>query len=300
MKILVLFDALLEKDAKKFFNKAKKQVSSELFSLVQLKNGKIEADFGDKIREASHFIAFTNDFTEIFIFILGFAAGRSAFCAYFTDKTDNIPALISENAKLFNKIDDIQAFCKKEFEKFPKKEMILRAREEILNKGIPISAEYLVDFVKKGDTQACALFLKAGFSVNEKSETGVPLLCVAAREGQIKMVNFLLQNNADPNITSLDRGNSAIIDAALGKYSDIISILLKNGADPNIRSKDGQSALIISTGLGDEISVDLLLHAGSSADEPDCLGTSARKYAMLFKKDSIIRLFEKYAENKMK
>jgi ankyrin repeat protein len=97
------------------------------------------------------------------------------------------------------------------------------------------------------------------------------------------------------NARSQDRGGSALIDSALGKYDDIGADLLAAGAEVNAKSKDGQSALIISVGLNDAVFTEMLLHSGANPDDPDALGASARKYASLFNKPAIMELFKKYA-----
>jgi ankyrin repeat protein len=41
--------------------------------------------------------------------------------------------------------------------------------------------------------------------------------------------------------------------------------------------------------------VELLLKAGANVDEPDSLGASARKYAALFNRPGVVKLFQTYA-----
>jgi ankyrin repeat protein len=105
----------------------------------------------------------------------------------------------------------------------------------------------------------------------------------------------LLKAGASVNLQAEDRGTTALIDSTAGKYMDIMDLLLEAGADVNLKSKDGQSALIIAVGLNDEASTERLLKAGANADEPDSLGASARKYALLFNKPAMVELFKTYA-----
>jgi hypothetical protein len=169
------------------------------------------------------------------------------------------------------------------------------AKKYLLDMGIPFNETSLCACASSKNAAAVNLFLQAGFSANTRNGQGVPLLCLAARAGGKDLVKILLKAGSDVNALSADRGGSALIDCALGKYRDIAKLLLKAGADVNVKSKDGQSALIISVGLNDEPFTEMLLRAGTDVDEPDALGASARKYAALFNKPGITELFKKYA-----
>jgi ankyrin repeat protein len=74
--------------------------------------------------------------------------------------------------------------------------------------------------------------------------------------------------------------------------------LVKAGIDVNLRSKDGQTALIVAVGAGEEKMAEALLKAGADPDISDSLGASARKYAVLFHRSSMLALFETYAPEK--
>jgi ankyrin repeat protein len=51
----------------------------------------------------------------------------------------------------------------------------------------------------------------------------------------------------------------------------------------------------VAVGAGNEKLVEILLKAGADPDISDSLGVSARKYAALFHKEPIVKLFETYA-----
>jgi hypothetical protein len=169
------------------------------------------------------------------------------------------------------------------------------ARKTLLDLGIPVVDKAYENCIKERDLKGVTLFLEAGFSPNARDACGVPMVCLAARSGDRDIVNTLLKAGADVNAESKDRGSSALIDSAMGKFPDIGADLLTAGADVNMKSKDGQSALIFSVGLNDTVFTEMLLKAGANPDEPDALGASARKYAAIFNKPDITELFNKYA-----
>jgi hypothetical protein len=173
-----------------------------------------------------------------------------------------------------------------------------RAKYELLESGIPFTEESLANCVIGGNGEAVSLFLKAGFSPDLRDRFGVPLLSLAARVGNGKVIKILLKAGARVNQQAADRQSTALIDAVSGKFHDIVKDLLAAGADVNLKKEDGQSALILAVGLNDEISAEMLLKEGAAADEADDLGASGRKYAALFNKPAIVRLFNMYAPQK--
>jgi ankyrin repeat protein len=192
----------------------------------------------------------------------------------------------------------LDAYLDRETGEWPQKEASRQAKTALLERGIPFSGEALEDCIKRQNRWAVERFIQGGFSPDRRNQTGVPLICLAARAGDRDIVDLLLKAGAAVNLQAEDRGTSALIDSALGKHLEIMKLLLNAGADINLKSKDGQSALIISVGLNDEASVELLLKAGAKADDPDLLGVSARKYAVLFNKPSMVELFHTYAGQK--
>jgi hypothetical protein len=230
-------------------------------------------------------------------YLAGFSRrGGTPFIVYgaVDDSPFEPPALFAHAVSIAGEAA-LHAFFEAEGEAWRQAADCEEARDALLARGIPWGAESFAACVREKNGEAVKLFLKGGLSPDTRDRAGVPLLSLAARVGDGETVTILLNAGAQVNAPSQDRGGSALIDCALGKYHDIAALLLKAGADTNLKSKDGQSALIISVGLADGPFVELLLRAGTNADEPDALGASARKYAVLFNKPEIVELFEKYA-----
>jgi hypothetical protein len=66
--------------------------------------------------------------------------------------------------------------------------------------------------------------------------SGENLLHIAARKGQLKSINMLIENTANPNPIDLRNGNTPLHFAAIGGFPECISALLHGGADPSIRN----------------------------------------------------------------
>lgn len=229
-------------------------------------------------------------------FLAGFSHGsRLPFLVYGEKAIESIPVEFASCFRFIRSESSLAAYLGAENEASEKWELaqgIVKARETLLQMGIPVNGESLALYAGEGSIREVALFLAAGFSPDTRNKAGVPLLCISARKGNGTILRLLIQAGADPNLCADDRGTSALLDCVMSRHYELAPDLIKVGADVNIKSKDGQSALIVAVGNGDEGIVEALLRAGAEPDAPDSLGTSARKYAALFHKSSIVALFD--------
>ncbi|MDR2701366.1 MAG: ankyrin repeat domain-containing protein [Spirochaetaceae bacterium] len=237
-----------------------------------------------------------------FDFLAGFSCGsRLPFIVFGEEAISGISEEFAHCFTFLNTDDSLHIFLESENEAFKKQEAaraIIRAQETLLKMGIPVTGESLAQCAGEGHVEEISLFLAAGFSPDTRNKTGVPLLNLAARKGNLEVVRFLIASGAQLNLQADDRGTSALIDSVMGKYYDLADELIRTGADVNIKSKDGQTALIVAVGTGDEKIVEVLLKAGADADISDSLGVSAKKYASFFHKESIMSLFDTYSAEK--
>lgn len=250
------------------------------------------APFTAKFAGITHLLLFKQQKKpEWFPFLAGFARGKGCPIVYYGVPGMKKPAYVPDIVICRDEAELVR-YLKRELATFGEKETLEKARNALFETGIPVTPDSFANCVREGNAEAVKLFLAARISADEKDKNGVPMLCVAARAGQAALISLLLDAGAAVNGTSADRGNTALIDAALGKHTAIIERLLASGADVNAKSKDGQSALIIAVGLTDTATVELLLKAGADPDAPDSLGATARKYAQLFRNPAMLALFE--------
>jgi hypothetical protein len=231
-----------------------------------------------------------------FAFAAGFACGARLPLLLYGEEPLALPPWLAKAPVQFRGKADFSAYLEGEAGEWIREHSLRQAREALLERGIPCTAASLGRCIGEKDLEAVQLFLRAGFSPDTLDKAGVPLICLAARAGDRAITALLLEKGASVNTPAGDRGGAALIDAALGKHTEILGDLLGAGADPNAKSKDGQSALIIAVGLNDEPTVELLLKSGANVDDPDSLGVSARKYAALFNRPGMVKLFQTYAE----
>jgi len=74
--------------------------------------------------------------------------------------------------------------------------------------------------------------------VNAQSKTGFTALMFAAR-GDAESARILLAGGANPNATTKDWGQTALIIASTMGQTDVVQALMDKGADPNIRDTNG-------------------------------------------------------------
>ncbi|MBP5157123.1 MAG: ankyrin repeat domain-containing protein [Treponema sp.] len=196
--------------------------------------------------------------------------------------------------RCFDDINNLIKYITNNYALYEVEERQLSSLQRLLTLGIPFTSDMFAHYIAKDKTEICQLFLDAGMIPSAFNEEGVPMLCIAARNECVDKVKWLLENGADINAVSHDRGYTPVMDAVWRKNFEITEYLIEAGADLSVVSSDGQPILVLAVGNGDYKIVDLLLKNGANPDLQDSMGMSARGYANLFKKNGIDRLMEKY------
>jgi hypothetical protein len=234
-----------------------------------------------------------------FDFLAGFSCGSHLpFMVYGQETIAGISGDFASCFSFLRTESSLETFIDAEILVFKKQEAArktIKARDTLLQRGIPVTGDSLAQCAGEGSAEEVSLFFAAGFSPNTRNKTGVPLLNLAARAGNREVVRFLVMAGAQMNMQADDRGTSALIDGVISNNFNLVSDLIAAGADVNIKSKDGQTALIVAAGASEVKMTEALLKAGADPDITDSLGASARKYAALFHNSSIIELFNTYA-----
>lgn len=110
--------------------------------------------------------------------------------------------------------------------------------------------------------------------------TGEGALHIVAKRGDARYTQFLLaQDGVDPNLRD-SRGNTPLLYAVRGGYTDIIRLLLAGRASANIANSDGDIPLILAVLRRDLDMVRTLLDGGADPDKADRAGQSARDIVM--------------------
>lgn len=123
-----------------------------------------------------------------------------------------------------------------------KKVKFLLSKKEKIDVNILDEQDTLTHVVFMGDADIVKILLSLGVNVNEKG-IGFTLLHVACEEGNLPIVELLLENGAD--IDAISKGaNWTPLDVAVWKENtSITKLLLENGCKTNLRDFKGQTAL---------------------------------------------------------
>jgi ankyrin repeat protein len=119
---------------------------------------------------------------------------------------------------------------------------------------------YFASAATTGSVHRMQLLHLAGANVNSRGAGGPPLL-LAAGEGRLNAVRYLLDEGADVNMRG-QHGNTALAEATYYGHAPIIKELLVHGADVNVLSSDG-TPLDIAVGRNNIAIIDLLKHYGA-------------------------------------
>lgn len=129
------------------------------------------------------------------------------------------------------------------------------------------NGEYLVDYAEFGNINAIKnLIENEETDINYKetllAEFGETALMVSSRENYFEIVEYLLENGANPNIKN-DGGDTALMYAVAPKNLDnrsnfrdirswdIARLLLENGTNPLIKNNEGKTAydIVVDGGI---------------------------------------------------
>jgi ankyrin repeat protein len=86
---------------------------------------------------------------------------------------------------------------------------------------------------RSGDLASAKLLVAGGADVNDADAWGVSATALAAHSGYRELVEFLLEQGADPNLSQA--GFSALHIAIMRRDERMVRALLARGADPNAR-----------------------------------------------------------------
>ena len=115
--------------------------------------------------------------------------------------------------------------------------------------------------------QMARMLVAAGANVKATTRDGaITPLFMAAKNGDAKMIELLLQYGADANSTD-ERGTTALMTAAASGSADAVRVLIEHGADVNAKEgAHGQTALMFAAALNRADAIKALLDAHADPD----------------------------------
>lgn len=119
-------------------------------------------------------------------------------------------------------------------------------------------------------------------------------LFVSATQNDLKSVKYLLERGADINTIDdflYNDGKTPLIVATSNCYKQLVEYLLEQRADPNIQAKNGNTALIYAIGKGDdEYIVKKLIDAGADVNISNSNGNSPLIDAAIMSSYAVLKI----------
>jgi ankyrin repeat protein len=126
----------------------------------------------------------------------------------------------------------------------------------------PDSQSPLVQAAVLGRADDVARLLANGAKPSERTSRGFSVLGLAARAGQVAVIEQFVEAGADPNIRDTNENEwTPLLNAVHKHQRAAAAALLRLGADPDMGG--GRTPLIMAAGYGDTDMVRLLLDGGA-------------------------------------
>ncbi|XP_074084544.1 ankyrin repeat domain-containing protein 17 isoform X6 [Macrotis lagotis] len=144
---------------------------------------------------------------------------------------------------------------------------LTRMRAESTASTGPADNRSLAEACSEGDVNAVRKLLIEGRSVNEHTEEGESLLCLACSAGYYELAQVLLAMHANVEDRGIKGDITPLMAAANGGHVKIVKLLLAHGADVNAQSSTGNTALTYACAGGYVDVVKVLLESGASIED---------------------------------
>ncbi|XP_075879037.1 cyclin-dependent kinase 4 inhibitor C [Nelusetta ayraudi] len=118
--------------------------------------------------------------------------------------------------------------------------------------------EELCNACARGDVDKVISFQNMGAHVkgfNKYNRTPIQVV----QTGNTRLVRYLLEAGADPNVADPSCGRTVLHDAADAGFDDTVQVLLEYGADPNLVDAQGNRPLDLAAREGHEKVVRVLV-----------------------------------------
>jgi ankyrin repeat protein len=159
--------------------------------------------------------------------------------------------------------------------------------------SLALSAGELHDAVRNNNLDQVKQLLESGLeALNERGPDGAPPLCIAANEGRIEILTYLLDTGAD--ITVGDNENTTPFHhAAIGGQIEAAKLLLSRGANLEEKDDHGNTALMWACSFRQSEMVRFLIEKGADTNAESNRGWRPLLHAAIGGEAEILELLLK-------
>jgi hypothetical protein len=185
-------------------------------------------------------------------------------------------------------IDSVKTGKREHFEKLFKKEEINSFLETDISSNLTPLMLSVVSGINHEDVSE-ELEVKELYSRNKPTLHGYQMtpIMVASMIGNYEAVEFLLLNNANPDLHN-GNGVTALMLAIQNGHDAIAFLLMEYRADVNVKNENGYSALMIAASKGMPHVVDYMIKKGVDVNHLNSIGQSALISALRFNQKDIV------------
>jgi ankyrin repeat protein len=153
----------------------------------------------------------------------------------------------------------------------------------------PLTLPVIVDTESQKIEELKSMFKNSPDLVNSAGSGGEPPLVEAARNDQMRVATFLLDNKGDVNL-GRGHGTTPLIAAAENGHKAMAELLLSRGADVNAHGQSGETALHTAALRGFVAVAEVLLAHHADVEATDVMGKTALSYAVVNDSPELIKL----------
>jgi uncharacterized protein len=158
--------------------------------------------------------------------------------------------------------------------------------------SVSVSQASLVQYAAQGDVTVVDLLLQAGLSPNDPEPMrGVTALHNAAAQGHFKLVQRLIGLAVDINPQDTN-GMTPLINAVYAGHLEVANLLLQHRADPGIVPKASPTALNLVVQRNNMAMFELLLKSDASQTLADAFGSTPLSIAKALQRTAMVARLE--------
>lgn len=141
------------------------------------------------------------------------------------------------------------------------------------NQSVPLE-EYYFSAARTGDIVLLEEFIRAGIPVDHATTKGYTPLILAAYNGHLETVEWLIEQGANP-CTQDNKGNTALMGAIFKGEFLIAKRLIQTNCKPDQKNHAGQTPLMFASLFAQQGLIKALKDRGADANLQDAMGNTA-------------------------
>ncbi|MBP9838436.1 MAG: protein kinase [Proteobacteria bacterium] len=155
----------------------------------------------------------------------------------------------------------------------------LSGLSKIFEPTVKIDFAKIKEEIAKGNKEVVETVLGAGYDIDSLDEAGESMLLIALRLNQVETAKYLIENNANVNISSNNK-ITPLMYAAKNPDVSVFYELIKKGANTDVRDVNLKTPLMYAIEAKNTVVVQAIVDKGTILSSRDKDGATALMYAV--------------------